>query len=62
MALNGVMTPDIDNKSDARTRCWSGWSLPCPKLIVLIRWRGSHSISRKKSGFDIFNVGRDIVA
>jgi hypothetical protein len=62
MALNGVMTADIDNRSDARTRCWYGESWPCPKLVVLIRWCGSRSISRKKSGFDIFNVGRDIVA
>jgi len=29
---------DIDNKSVARTRCWSGKGLRCPKLVVLIRW------------------------
>jgi hypothetical protein len=62
MALNGVMTPDMDNRSDARIRCWYGESWPLPKLVVLIRWCGSRSIGGKKSGFDIFNVGRDIVA
>jgi len=56
------MIMDIDNKFGARTHCWYGESLPCPKLVVLIRWCGSRSVSRKKSGFDIFNFGGDIVA
>src|SRR5277367_2662411 len=58
MALKGVVAMDIPMPA---SRCWYGNSSPCPKLVVLIRWRGSRSIGRKQSGFDNFSTWQAVL-